>query len=92
MSDRPLSEGFGQLKSLVTLSLQNCKQLRALPEGISSLSFIWASGHQIFHFAEPSLSEGFGQLESLKELKLDWCKQLRALPAGILLRCHPFSA
>ena len=34
MLNRSLSEGFGQLRSLVTLNLSFCKQLLALPEGI----------------------------------------------------------
>lgn len=33
----PLSEGFGQLRSLVTLSLSSCRQLKALPEGFGQL-------------------------------------------------------
>ena len=31
--NRPLSEGFGQLRSLVKLDLWGCKQLGALPAG-----------------------------------------------------------
>ena len=34
MLNRSLSEGFGQLRSLVELNLWGCEQLRALPEGI----------------------------------------------------------
>ena len=34
MLNRSLSEGFGQLRSLVELNLHYCGNLRALPEGI----------------------------------------------------------
>ena len=34
MSNLPLSEGFGQLRSLVTLNLQSCYALKELPAGM----------------------------------------------------------
>ena len=88
-----LSEGFGQLRSLVTLNLSFCKQLLALPEGIPPrilpLSAALAMLAQIDRdisasiLLNRSLSEGFGDLTSLKSLNLYFCPASKNMPAAL---------
>ena len=96
MSNLPLSEGFGQLRSLVTLDLGGCLKLLALPEGIPPriLPSLYCPGH--FGASERgrgisssvvlnrSLSEGFGeQLVNLTDFNLNGCVKLQELPESI---------
>ena len=93
MLNRSLSEGIGDLKNLQELNLYKCKQLLALPEGISPRIIPLTSALAILARIDRDisssvllnrpLSEGFGQLRSLVTLQMIGCDSLRELPAGI---------
>ena len=104
MLNRSLSEGFGQLRSLVELNLRYCQQLRALPEGIPPRILPLTPLLLGMHCAltdrdirssvvlNRSLSEGFGQLKSLVTLNLMGCCELKELCEGIPPRILPLPA
>jgi hypothetical protein len=93
----PLSEGFGELRSLQTLYLNGCEKLQALPEGIPSnqlnLFVIHAAQYPPLSTVHPKpplnqstqipLSKGFGELHSLVTLNLSYCESLGSLPEGL---------
>ena len=94
----PLSEGFGQLKSLTSLNLSgdidNPMALKFLPEGAHSLIHS-PSPYLVTTSLEPhmnhlastaTLPEGFGELGSLHTLSLR-CYELEALPASTPHHC-----
>ena len=101
MLNRSLSEGFGQLGSLVDLNLSHCYELKELCEGIpprilplpAALAILASMDRGISSSVvlNRSLSEGFGQLKSLVELNLEDCYNLRELPAGIPAEILPLT-
>jgi hypothetical protein len=92
--NRSLSEGFGQLRSLLTLDLTNCFELEALPAGIPR-AYILLPLHFCMTCVRSdrgisssvvlncSLSEGFGDLTNLKELTMYQCPAADSMPAAL---------
>merc|ERR1711924_534682 len=64
LPNRSLSEGFGQLRNLQTLSLCDCRRLRALPAGFGQLRSLVKL--DLSYSGVKELSAGFGDLKSLK--------------------------
>ena len=83
-----LPEGFGELRSLETLNLWNCKSLQSLPASeYHCFRYLYLRLCPCLHVSfgltvALALSEGFGELASLQTLSLFRCEALESLPEG----------